>query len=247
MNEPWKVAAAGAFGGAILAVAAVFSAGQLGLLPTRVNEAAVHDYLLSHPQLLVEMSQALQIKEASDELQKQQAGADKLGLKAFFDPKIAFIAGPADAKNTLVEFFDYNCPFCRASVPALEKFYRAHQNDTRFAFIEFPIKGPESEAAARATLAARNQPAKYMDLHFALMHEESLVDEATVYDQAKKTGLDLSKILADMKNPAVQETITAAHALAARAGFNGTPTYIINGQVVLGALTDEKIKKLMKN
>jgi protein-disulfide isomerase len=247
MNEPWKIAAAGALGGAILGVTAVFCASQLGLLPARVSEASIHDYLVSHPQLLVEMDQALQLQSVNEELRKQQANVDKLDPKVFFDPKIAFISGPANAKNTLVEFFDYNCPYCRASVPALEKFYRAHLNDTRFAFIEFPIKGAESEVAARAALAARNQPGKYMELHFALMKDESLVDEATVYNQAQKTGLDLSKILVDMKNPAIEETIKAGHDLAERAGFNGTPTYIINGKVVLGALTDEKLKALMKD
>ena len=81
-------------------------------------------------------------------------------------PRIAFVTGPADAKKTLVEFYDYDCPYCRASLPAVKKFYDAHKNDTRFSFIEFPIKqlhGESAVLAARASLAARRQPDNYMD------------------------------------------------------------------------------------
>lgn len=70
----------------------------------------------------------------------REAAVAKVGIKAFFDPKIAFVTGPENAKTTLAEFFDYNCPYCRASVPALKKFYEAHKKDTRFAFIEFPSR-----------------------------------------------------------------------------------------------------------
>ena len=104
----------------------------------------------------------------------------KIGHAAFFDPAIAFVTGPADAKKTLVEFYDYDCPYCRASLPAVKKFYDAHKNDTRFSFIEFPIKslhGQSAVLAAKASLAARRQPDNYMAFHFALMGEEGAVTE----------------------------------------------------------------------
>src|SRR5262249_61069096 len=108
----------------------------------------------------------------------QEAPLKKLGQAAFFDPTIAFVPGPADAKTSLVEFYDYDCPYCRASLPAVKKFYQAHKNDTRFSFIEFPIKqlhGESAMMAARASLAARRQPDHYMDFHFALLaHEDSI-------------------------------------------------------------------------
>ena len=68
-----------------------------------------------------------------------------------------YVTGPADAKKSVVEFYDYNCPYCRLSLPAVEKFYQQHKNDTRFSFIEFPIKGPDSIIAARVALAANCQ------------------------------------------------------------------------------------------
>src|SRR5437763_15874436 len=92
-----------------------------------------------------------------------------LGPKLFFDPRFAFLMGPANAKTTFVEFFDYNCPYCRSSLPSVRKFIANHQKNARFAFIEFPIKGPESTIASRAALAARKQPDKYLAFHFLLM------------------------------------------------------------------------------
>ena len=88
----------------------------------------------------------------------------------------------------MVEFYDYNCPYCRASLPAVKKFYEQHKNDTRFSFIEFPIKGPESIVAAAAALAARLQPDKYLALHFALMNETDPVNEAMIYADAAEGG-----------------------------------------------------------
>ncbi len=244
MNNGWKFAALGAIGGTAMTIALVFRAAQLGWLPNSYNESVIHDYLVNHPQLLVEMSDALQASYAKEQAQKQQAMVTKLGEAAFFDPKIAFVTGPADAKNTVVEFFDYNCPFCRASVTEVERFYREHKDDTRFAFIEYPIKGQESEFAARVALAARDQPDKYLDLHFSLLKETDLVDDTTVYAMAQKAGMDIKKISADAASPAIEETILAARSLADLVGFNGTPTYIINGQVVLGTIKPGQLEKL---
>lgn len=247
MNEPWKIAAVGTLGGVILSVTLIFCATTLGLLPARVSDSSIHDYLVSHPQVLVEAQDALNASNAVAELKNQQAGVDKLGIKTFFDTKIAFVTGPADAKNTVVEFFDYNCPFCRASAPEFEKFYQAHLKDTRFAFVEFPIKGPESEMAAHVALAARNQPDKYLALHFSLMKEESLIDESIVYATAQKVGLDGAKISTDLKKSAVEDTLNATIALAGKVGIIGTPTYIVNGKLVSGALKPGELEMLLKS
>ena len=177
----------------------------------------------------------------------REAAVAKVGLKAFFDPKIAFITGPANAKTTLAEFFDYNCPYCRASVPALKKFYEAHKNDTRFAFVEFPIKGENSELAARAAIAARKQPDKYLAFHFLLMDEHDAVTPDIVFADAKKAGLDLGKLSADMKNPEVDKTIKAAHALAEKTGINATPTFILNGRVRPGAIDDKMLTQMLES
>ncbi len=109
-----------------------------------------------HPELAAAMMGRYQALEEARQKDQQQAALGKVGQKAFFDPAIAFVTGPADAKKTLVEFFDYDCPYCRASLPAMTKYYEAHKADTRFSFIEFPIQqlhGPGAVLAAKASLA----------------------------------------------------------------------------------------------
>ncbi len=240
----WTSVVAGALGGALLAVAIIFVAASQGWLPGAGGPINVRGYLLSHPELLTEMTDKLQKQQEVADQAKAAATMKKIGMAAFFDPKIAFITGPADAKRSVVEFYDYNCPYCRLSLPAVEKFYRQHKNDTRFSFIEFPIKGPDSVVAARVALAARLQPDKYLALHFALMSESDLVNEAMIYADAEKAGLDMAKLKADMQNPEIDAAIAASKALATRAGIDGTPTFIINGVVHPGALDDDTLKNL---
>ena len=246
MNMSWKSTALGGLTGAVLAVAVVFATAFLGLLP-RPTDAQFHAYLMTHPEVLVAMTDKMQAEDAANEHRKRQAAINKLGLKTFFDPHVAFVTGPANAKITLVEFFDYNCPYCRASLPALKKFYARHKDDTRFAFIEFPIKGADSIVAARAALAARKQPEKYVAFHFALMAEQDVIDAGLLYADAQKAGLDIAKLQTDMKDPEIDKAIDASHELAAKAGIDGTPTFIVNGRVRPGAVNDELLNQLAKS
>lgn len=245
MTIDWKLAALSSVGGAVLAVAVVFGLAGYGLLPSQ-GDSAIHDYLMAHPDVLIDMTNKLETQQqAADDAARQKA-VNKLGIKAFFNPKIAFITGPKNAKTTLVEFFDYNCPFCRASNPAFEAYYDKHKKDVRFAFIEFPIKGQNSDAAARLALAARKQPGKYLALHFALMREDSEATPASVVETAKKVGLDLKKLQADEKDPSITATIAAAHALAQAANIDGTPAFIVNGKVREGAIDKATLMAMLK-
>ena len=137
----WKSVVAGALGGAFLAVVIVFAAARQGWLPvagTASGGVNIRGYLLGHPELLAEMTERLQAQQEATDKVKAADAMKKIGMAAFFDPRIAFISGPADAKKTVVEFYDFNCPYCRLSLPAVEKYYQAHQNDTRFSFIGEP-------------------------------------------------------------------------------------------------------------
>jgi protein-disulfide isomerase len=245
MNGQWKTALTGALGGAVLALVVVFGAAALGALPG-TGDQAIHTYLESHPEMLVDMTNRLQAEQDAQDDATRQAAVNRLGLKAFFDPRLAFITGPKNAKTTVVEFFDYNCPYCRASLPAVRKFYATHKNDTRFAFIEFPIKGPQSTMAARAAIAARNQPDKYLAYYFALMNEQDVTDDAMIFADARKVGLNVAKLKADMQQPDVDMAIAAAHTLATAAKIDGTPAFIVNGKVREGAIDDATLNALAK-
>jgi protein-disulfide isomerase len=249
MNGQAKVAAVGILGGAALALVLVFLASGSGLLPQRLDGNQVRSYLLSHPQLLVDMEQSLEDQQADTAVRAQQAAVRAIGQKAFFDPRIAFVAGSANAKQTFVEFYDYDCPFCRASLPAVKKFYEAHRNDVRFSFIELPLPqqhGPGAVLAAKASLAARKQPSKFVAFHFALMGEDDAITEEIIYNDAAKCGLDVTRLKADMADPALDEVIDIAHKLALKAKIDGTPTFILNGHFRPGAVKDKDLQDLLK-
>ena len=246
MKESWKIAVIGGCAGGAIALAVTFGIASLGVPPFAEAEGrGVHTYLITHPAVLVEMTNKLQAQQDADQDSTRQAAVNKLGLQAFFDPRVAFVTGPVNAKTSIVEFFDYNCPYCRASVPAIKKFYETHRQ-ARFSFIEFPIKGPSSTVAARAAMAARQQPDKYVAFHFALMSESGIVDEDGVFAVARRTGLDVEKLRRDMASPAVDRALTQAHTLANSARIDGTPAFIIDGKIMEGAVDDETLAKLTK-
>jgi protein-disulfide isomerase len=249
MTNGWKFAALGALGGAALAVVIVIGLAARGLLPAPNNDAAIHAYLMDHPSILVDMTNKLQADQSDDDDKARQAAVDKLGMKPFFDPRVAFVTGPADAKTTLVEFYDYDCPYCRASLPAVRKYYAAHKNDTRFAFIEFPIPslhGAGAVLAARASLAARRQPGKFVAFSFALMGADGALTADIIYADAKKAGLNVERLKKDMNDGSVSAALNAAHDLALAAKVDGTPAFIVNGRMHEGALDDTLLNQLTK-
>jgi protein-disulfide isomerase len=245
MASQWKTALAGGVLGAVAAVAIVFGAATFGIFPPPSNKQ-FETYLLAHPSIVFQMSALAQTQQADADDHKRQMAVDKMGLATFFDPKIAFVSGPAGARNSVVEFFDYNCAHCRNTLPVVKKFYDAHRGDTRFAFIEFPIFGEASENAARSALAARLQPDKYMAFHFALMGSKGQVDTDQIVAAANQVGIDMNKLAADLKDPGVEKAMKTSHALAQRVGIDGTPAFIVNGKVHEGEITEADLKQLTK-
>jgi protein-disulfide isomerase len=244
MNSQWKFAAFSGLCGAVAALVVVYAAASFGLLPA--NGTAIHNYLIAHPELVADMTNELQQQQDDADNMASQKAVDKLGVKAFFNPHIAYITGPANAKTTVVEMFDYNCPYCRQSFPAIKKFYTAHKNDTRFAFIEFPIKGPDSTFAARVALASRKQGDKYLALHFALMSESDHVDANTILADAQKVGIDMNRLQADMKSPEVSQGVNESLLLAQAAKIDGTPFFLVNGRIHPGALDEDVLNQMAK-
>jgi protein-disulfide isomerase len=239
---------AGAAGGALLGLLAVLGMARLGLLP--INDRQMQTYMLDHSDLLPAMMARARALDDDRQAAKQMAAVKKLGQAAFFDPAIAFVTGPADAKQSLVEFYDYDCPYCRASLPAVKKFYDQNKNKVRFSFIEFPIKSLHGESAvqaARASLAARRQPAHYMDFHFALLGQEGEISDEVIAAEAAKAGMDINKLKADMADPAIEKSLSASIALAHKVGVDGTPTFVLNGKFHPGMLDDETLASEMKS
>ncbi len=246
--RPFVTTLAGAIGGALLALAVILILAQNGFMP--INDRQMQTYLMQHPDLAPAMMGQAQALDEQKQKTAQAEAMKKIGQAALFNPALAFVTGPANAKTSLVEFYDYDCPYCRASLPAVKKFYEAHKNDTRFSFIEFPIKdlhGESAVLAAKASLAARRQSAHYMDFHFALLGQEGSVTEEMIYAEAARAGMDVNKLKADMTDPAIETSLTSSIALAHRLGVDGTPTFVLNGKFRPGAVDDESLASEMKS
>ena len=244
MRETWKSAALGGLAGAALSLVMMAGALAFNIVPV-ASDARLHRYLMTHPKLVVEMQAMAEAQEAEEARNDSQRAVDKIGIKRLFNPATAYVAGPANAKNTIVEFYDYNCGHCRNAATVMKTYFDKHKTDTRFAFIEFPIFGEASQLAAQASVAAHAQEGKFPAFHFAMM-SKGAADSAAVLDAARAADLDVTKLSTDLQSPASQKTMLAGYRLAREAKFGGTPMFIINGKVHAGEITEAELKALLK-
>ena len=153
------------------------------------------------------------------------------------------VLGPEDADVTLVEFFDYRCGFCKrvlGDVMALAE----DDSRLRIVFKEFPILGPPSVVAARASLAADRQ-GKWVEFHVALMSAPGALDEDRIMDIAAGTGLDIAQLRADMESEAVTAVIERNRALAQTLGINGTPAFLVKNAIQPGAASRDALAEMV--
>lgn len=185
--------------------------------------ALVRQTLIENPEILTEAMQALQTKRAEEARVAQQAAIQNhaADLVHADDPFL----GPKTAKIAVVEFFDYNCGYCRAAFPDLQATLKSHP-DTRIVVKDLPVLGPDSVAVSRLALASRAQ-GKYAEYHVALMSSRSRLDEATALAIAKDVKLDVARLKKDAAAKAVDETIDRNQSLAESLGINGTPSFVI--------------------
>lgn len=193
----------------------------------------VRDYLIRNPEVVVE---ALQEMRRRDEAAKQAAtkkaveqSRDAL-LRNAADP----VGGNLKGSATVVEFFDYNCGWCKRAYPHLLAATKRDGN-VRIVFKEFPILSPSSRLAARAALAAARQ-GKYREMHDRLMRHRGALDEMKIMAVAAQAGLDIPKLKADMEARDIAAAIEANLALARRLGIRGTPAFVIGSKVFPGMM-----------
>jgi len=205
-------------------------------------EAIIHEYILDNPEILVEAMERLRAKERIAEQNKARDAivANLEGLTGTLaDP----IAGNPDGDVTIVEFFDYRCPYCKKVVEPLMETIKADGN-VRIVFKEFPILGPDSVIAARAALAAHKQN-KYMDFHMAMMNSQTGITKDSIRKIAESVGIDLAKMEADMEDPEIDTVIKRNYELADAVGIRGTPAFIIGQELVPGAIGPDEFKRLI--
>ena len=202
----------------------------------------IRDYILDHPEVVVEAIQRWQQQQRQAEAEQfksvLQARRDEI-----LDVSVGTVVGNPDGNVTVVEFMDYNCGYCRRVFPAIQQLAE-DDGDLRILFKEFPILGPGSEIASRAALAAREQ-GLYSELHNALMSADQRLEEPQVMAIAREVGLDTDQLRRDMQSPEIDAIIQRNQALARDLGINGTPGFIIGDEIVRGATSLDHLKQLV--
>ena len=217
------------------AVAAIVSAGTIG---------ALWLYLTNNPEIRVEMRAELKRHEQEEQIaQRQKAISDN--ADALFRSDKAYAAGNPDGNVTVVEFFDYNCGFCRRAMPELLKLVD-NDEKVKVVFKELPIFGQESEDAAKGALASAKQ-GKYFEMHQKLFGEPGKANKEKVLRIANEIGLDIPQLERDMESRDIQASLDEARKLAQKLGIRGTPFYFIGDRIIGGApedLYDQLVEKV---
>lgn len=195
-------------------------------------EQIARDYLVQHPELLQDMMQALQQKQAEEQVAKQTSAISK-NAKSLFRSEHDFVAGNSTGDVTMVEFFDYNCGYCKKGFPEVLSLIGADKN-VRLVLKELPVIGGDNSVyAAKAAIAAKNQ-GKYWELHQAMFAFQGHVTPEVVDQLAQDAGVDMAKLKKDMESAATTQVIEANMKLSDQMGISGTPAFVIGDQVVGG-------------
>ncbi len=220
------------------------SVGQtLSTSETQAIEKTIREYILKNPELIIEAIELFQEKQRVAE-EESKARALSVGVDQIYSDPATPTTGDATASVTIVEFFDYQCPYCRSVSRSLMDLIDGKE-DVRFVWKEFPILGEDSVFAARAALAAHNQ-GKYLDFHRTLMITRSRLSQDWVMTLAEGIGLDIERLKKDMGSTAVTQQIGANLDLARQLGIRSTPAFIIGGKLFPGALGPDRLKELIE-
>jgi protein-disulfide isomerase len=205
-------------------------------------EAIIHDYLTNNPEVMLDLLQTAQEKLKSESREKAAAALVERRRDVLDDPETP-VGGNPKGDVSLVEFFDYRCPYCKQVEPALEALL-TKDKQLRFVYKEFPVLGPASVTAARAALASRKQ-GKYDATHRALMALKGQIDEAVVLKAAATAGVDVERLKRDMAAPEIDKALKANIALAEALDIRGTPGFVIGDEIVPGAVSLDELKHLI--
>ncbi len=205
-------------------------------------DQAISQYLKDHPGDVLDALQAAQAQAEKQQLAEATRALDERRAEIFDNP-VDPVLGSADADVTVVEFFDYRCPYCKRVTDSLLSLVKADPK-VRVVFKEFPILGPDSLVAAKVALAAHRQ-GKYHAVHEALMSHKGSFDKAALLELAANAGADAQRLSSDMEDPAILGQLQANDDLAAALGITGTPGFLFGNQLVPGAVSLDDMKKLV--
>ncbi len=206
----------------------------------------IREYLIEHPELMIEVQQALEDKQRRD-MAENQARTIEEYKDAIYASAAQINFGDENAETTIVEFFDYNCGFCQRAMGDMQRFLETDKN-VRFVLKEFPVLGQPSLEASQVSLAfGRLKPALHGEYHIALLSLEGIKDRSRALEVAVNMGVSEEEIVEEMENPAVMEAIQEVYTIAEGLGITGTPSYIAGEAVVFGAVGYSQLKSALKS
>ena len=230
---------------AVLALAGILSFG--GAKPAPAQQAAqpftaeqtqaiqriIKDYLLANPEIFAEVQQAFEAKAEAEQAEKIKVAIKGKAAEIFRSPSSPTV-GNLNGDVTIVEFFDYNCGYCKTAMPALAELLKRDPK-VKLVMKEVTFIGRETSASvSRLALAAKAQ-GKYWELHRSLLENKGVVNEAVALKAAEKLGLNVDKLKKDAASAEVKKELDDAMALAASLGVNGTPFFLVGDRSIPGA------------
>ena len=201
----------------------------------------IYEYIMENPEVILESVDKLRNRiEENSKLDENYLNENFLKLAN--DPAIPYM-GSEKPKVIIIEFFDYNCGYCKKSMDAVAELLRT-EYDLKISFRDYPILSPSSRVAAKAALAAKEQ-GKYFIFHSALMNMQGNINDENIYSLARNLDIDVKKLKIDMQNTAIEQIIEKNEILAKKLNIRGTPTFIINGKLYAGALDLKKLRQII--
>jgi protein-disulfide isomerase len=207
-------------------------------------EAVIRNYLIAHPEVLEDAMAELNKRQAAAEAEKHEASVAQ-NSEAIFNSPRGVVLGNKDGDVAFVEFFDYNCGYCKRAMADMLDLMKTDPK-LKVVLKEFPVLSQGSVEAAQVAVAVRMQDPggkKYLDFHQKLLGGRGPADKARALAAAKEAGLDVGRIEKDLASTEVRATIEENFKLAEAMGMNGTPSYVIGKQVVIGAIGVEGLRE----
>ena len=226
---------------ALLCLAAPIATRAEGPVDKAAVEKIVREYILANPEIIAEAIQALETKQAAAQADEQKATIASAAKQLWDSPRQVVLGNPK-GDVTVVEFFDYNCGYCKRALPDMLALIDKDPN-VRIVLKEFPVLGPGSTEAAKVAVAVnRIAPDKYLDFHKRLLSARGQADKAKAMEAATGAGISAAAIEKALGDAEVEATLQEVYGLAGKLGLSGTPSYVVGTDVVPGAIGLSKLQ-----
>jgi protein-disulfide isomerase len=232
----------------LLALAPAAGAQQAGPFTEQQKQAigeVVRDYLLKNPELLQEVMSELEKRQAEQQ-RVAQASALKDSRQTLLNSPHSIVAGNPQGDVSLVEFFDYNCGYCKRALADVRALFKADPK-LRVVLKDFPVLGPDSVEASRVSLAVKNQlqGEKLFEFHTKVMESRGRVNGERALAVAKEMGVDMARLQKDMEAPDIRAALEENVGLGDKLGLTGTPAFIVGEEIIAGAVGIEPLKQVV--